>query len=272
MAPGATATTQGILNPGAGRAAFSLVRHAPSPDLAEFIERHWVVRWDLRGRAPFVQELLPHPCVNLVFEGERGAVHGIPRRRGSRVIKGHGWALGTKFRPGGFAPFTTVPMSSLSERAISLVDAFGPDGERLGREAGARDDVAGRIAVVESFLQLHRPQPDAERQLVTRVVSAMLAAPPGTRVDELARGHGLSTRGLQRLFRRHVGVGPKWVLRRYRMHEAAERIGAGERLDYAELALELGYFDQAHFNRDFRALLGTSPSEYARACQVAVAA
>jgi AraC-like DNA-binding protein len=85
-------------------------------------------------------------------------------------------------------------------------------------------------------------------------------------VAELAARHGVSQRTLQRLFRDHVGVGPKWVLKRYRMHEAAERIAAGEADDLGRLALDLGYFDQAHFTRDFGAQIGRSPAAYARAC------
>ena len=75
----------------------------------------------------------------------------------------------------------------------------------------------------------------------------------------------MSPRTMQRLFRRYVGVSPKWVLQRYRLHEAAERIAAGEQ-DLARLGLDLGYFDQAHFIKDFKSLVGRSPAEYAADC------
>jgi AraC-like DNA-binding protein len=71
-------------------------------------------------------------------------------------------------------------------------------------------------------------------------------------------------RSLQRLFAEHVGVSPKWVLRRYRLHEAVARAQGGEALDWAALAQELGYFDQAHLIADFRALVGWTPASYAR--------
>ena len=93
----------------------------------------------------------------------------------------------------------------------------------------------------------------------------MLEDPAVVRVDELAARHAMSPRTLQRLFRRYVGVSPKWVLQRYRLHEAAERIAEGRDGDWAATALELGYFDQAHFIRDFKALVGASPAQYAGA-------
>jgi AraC-like DNA-binding protein len=85
-----------------------------------------------------------------------------------------------------------------------------------------------------------------------------------TRVEQLVRELGVGARRLQRLFDEYVGVSPKWIIQRYRLHEAAERIAAGCANDWATLALDLGYADQAHFIRDFKRLVGLPPAEYAR--------
>jgi transcriptional regulator GlxA family with amidase domain len=87
-----------------------------------------------------------------------------------------------------------------------------------------------------------------------------------TTVEELAERVGLSVRALQRAFHRHVGVSPKWVIRRARVQEAAERVALGQHVAWASLASELGYFDQAHLIRDFRAQLGETPAAYAATC------
>src|SRR5688572_4492278 len=100
-----TTSTHGILRPEAVGRVFSLERTAPAADLAHLVERHWVVSWDLRGRPPYRQEVVTHPCVNLVFEPNGAAVFGVHRRPDARVLSGRGWAVGTKFRPGGFSPF-----------------------------------------------------------------------------------------------------------------------------------------------------------------------
>ena len=83
------------------------------------------------------------------------------------------------------------------------------------------------------------------------------------RADQLAAATGTGLRRLQRLFAEHVGVGPKWVIRRYRLHEATARAANGD-LDLVRLAAELGYSDQAHLTRDFTALVGQPPARYAR--------
>src|SRR6266498_3007572 len=130
----ATASTRGILNPDAGAAHFELTRRAPAPEVAERVERHWIVRWDLRGRPAFTQEVLPHPCVNLVFQSGRGGVFGIARDTDSRRLEGVGMAVGTKFRPGAFAAFVDVPMTKLVGASFSVEQAFGADGRELERE------------------------------------------------------------------------------------------------------------------------------------------
>jgi transcriptional regulator GlxA family with amidase domain len=84
------------------------------------------------------------------------------------------------------------------------------------------------------------------------------------RVEQVAALGAMSVRSLQRLFAGHVGLSPKAVLARYRLQDAAATIVAGEAGDLAGLAASLGWFDQAHFSRDFRAVTGTTPSAYLR--------
>ena len=97
----------------------------------------------------------------------------------------------------------------------------------------------------------------------------MLHDPSIGRVDQVTERFGLTARTLQRLFQRYVGVSPKWVLRRYRLHEAAAALAREQDRPWAEVATDLGYFDQSHFIRDFTAAsnFGLTPVAYAQACR-----
>lgn len=245
--------TRGILNPRRGAQHFVLTRHAPAPEIADRVERTWVVRWDLRGREPYTSEVLPHPCVNLAFVNGDGRVWGVAPEKDRRRLEGRGFVVGTKFRPGGFLGFAPhVSQRELVGRSLAVAEAFGPDGARLQRAiAGMGDDLVEQAAAVDAFLAARMPEPDPAFVLVAEVVAQMVARPVGARVDEIAADHGISARTLQRLFDRYVGVGPKWVLQRYRLHIAAERMAAGEE-DITRLALDLGYFDLPHFTHHFR--------------------
>lgn len=248
-----------------------LTRLPPSEALAPLVERHWAVRWDLRGRPPHLQETLPHPCVNLVFTPEGAAVHGCPTRRSTVELRGEGRVFGTKFRPGAFFPLLQRPLSQLTDKSLPLGALFGAAAEELAATVLACEDDADRRAHVENFLRGHLPAPDPAVARVIEVVQLALERPTVARVEDLAHLSQLAARTLQRLFRRYVGVGPKWVIRCFRLHEAAERLAAGRVVDGASLAAELGYFDQAHFIRDFKALIGSAPSEYAARCAAAAA-
>lgn len=120
------------------------------------------------------------------------------------------------------------------------------------------------VEVAEAFLRERLPEWDENIVTVNRVVDLIAADREITRVADVAGRLHLNKRTLQRLFYRYVGVGPKWVIRRYRLHEAAHRLADGEAVDWPEMALDLGYFDQAHFIKDFKAIVGMPPAEYAR--------
>jgi AraC-like DNA-binding protein len=256
-----TASTRGILRPHEGSRHFRLTRELPSSDIATWVERHWMVEWDLSG--PFTQELLNHPTVNLAVEPGFAGVYGIRTARDRKTIDGAGRVVGVKFRPGAFQPFFGRSVHQLTNRVLPIAAVFGRAGDALAD--AVRAEPREPFAVMEAFLRERAPAPDPNLDVLARIVRTMLDDPAVVRVDELAARHAMSPRTLQRLFRRYVGVSPKWVLQRYRLHEAAERIAEGRDGDWAATALELGYFDQAHFIRDFKALVGASPAQYASA-------
>src|SRR5262249_19137999 len=128
-----------------------------------------------------------------------------------------------------------------------------------------RPTLASMIAVATAFLRERLPARDPRAEEAAAVVGRILDDREIRRVDDVARRCGSGPRTLQRLFSEYVGVGPKWGIRRDRLPEAIERMDAGPVVDWPSLALELGYFDQAHFIRDFKALVGRTPADYVRA-------
>jgi AraC-like DNA-binding protein len=255
--------TRGVLDPDAIGRMFALERRPAPADLAPYVDSHWLVTWDLRGREPFRSQVLPHPCVHLVFEPGGAAVHGIAHERFERRLTDAGWAVGTKFRPAGFQPFSRRAMPELTDQVRGLADVFGEAGAVLERTCPPQLGPDHALAHVHRFLRERLPAtPDPRRELAEAVVAGMLWASPSDRVADVAARHHVSERTLQRLFATYVGIGPKWVLQRYRLHEAVEQLQAQAEIDWARLALDLGYYDQAHFARDFRALVGRTPAEY----------
>jgi AraC-like DNA-binding protein len=247
------------------RAAEGLSRYCASDDLAPFIEHYWIVRWDVDEQE--TAETLPHPSVHMVLEHSRSEVVGVMRGRFSTTLEGAGRVLGTKFRPGAFRAFVDRPVVAFSDRRWPLRSVFGTATGSFDAEALAHDEDTAAIAVIESFLRSLRPAFTAPMELAGRITARIAEDRRITKVDQLVDEFAMNTRQLQRLFREYVGVTPKWVIQRYRLIEAAERLAADAAADFATLALDLGYADQAHFIRDFKQLVGRPPAGYARAIQ-----
>ena len=87
---------------------------------------------------------------------------------------------------------------------------------------------------------------------INEIIEHITANRETTRVDDLKNQFNLTKRTLERLFRHYVGVSPIWVIRRYRLYEAADQLDRSEIVDWPRLAADLGYFDQAHFIKDFK--------------------
>jgi AraC-like DNA-binding protein len=259
---------RGVLRPDLAAAHITLDRHQPSAVLAPFVDYYWIPRWDLRGEPAYEQAVLPHPNVHLVFEASGAGIFGVDRRLFTRSLSGLGMAFGVRFRAGCFRPFWQAPISQLTDRVIPAVRLFGSQAEKtrqaIMRAGGSlADDDARMVGYAEALLCSVRPERDPVAEQVAVLVSRITDDPGLRRVDELSAASGLSARTLQRLFADYVGVSPKWVMRRARLHEAAERADSGEPVDWAALAADLGYADQAHLTRDFTVAIGVPPSRYA---------
>ena len=262
---------RGVLVPHVATGTFRHERLAPCAQLAGLVEHYWYVGWDMQGHPPQQQETLPHPNVHLVIEHDTEGVYGVHTARYTKLLAEQGFAFGIKFRPGGFRPFLGRALADIADQRIALVQVFGVDGDELARGVrlcaaqAAMNAPETMAAAAENFLLARQPQADPDAERAAALVAAIAGDEALLTVDALAEQSGMNKRALQRLFQQYVGVGPKWVIKRYRMHEAVAQLQAGAALELAQLALNLGYYDQAHFIKEFTALVGKPPGEYRRA-------
>jgi AraC-like DNA-binding protein len=263
---------RGVLRPPPAEGRMRHARRKPPSDLESWIQHFWSVSWDLRGCEPFLQETLPHPNVHIVFDQSGAHVAGVHTARFSTTLEGESRVFGIKFRPGGFRPFLGASVGALANRIVPVEQVFGASARASARQwqitmLSFQDD-EDLIAAASEFLRTRLPAADANVALATRLVEQIAKAAESESeirsVQQLARRSGMSQRSLQRLFQDYVGASPKWVIRRYRLHELVELLKAGEALDGAQTALELGYCDQAHLINDFRLIVGYSPTRYRR--------
>ncbi|MFD9544264.1 DUF6597 domain-containing transcriptional factor [Streptomyces sp. NPDC060022] len=241
----------------------------PAPALRPWLEHYWLIDWDLTE--PYTSHVVPHPSIHLVLQrhesGSRteragfAEVVGIVQGLFSQRLEGRGRVCGVKFRPGGFRPFAPErPVSAWTGQRLPAEEVLA--GPKVGAVLDpAEEDV--RVAALDAYLLPLVPPPDPQADRAMALVELVRTDRSLLRVDELARAEGLSARSLQRLFSTYVGVGPKWVILRYRIHEALQRAETDPETDWAALAADLGYSDQAHLVRDFTATVGVPPTAFA---------
>ena len=254
---------RGVLrqSPPAG-ARFRHARRTADPELVSWIDHYWMVYWDLRGLEPHTVETLPHPNVHVVFEKPESMAWGISTSKFSRALEGKSHAFGIKFTPGGFFPFLGSSVSSLANRSVPVCKVFDSAVNALERTILSTEDADEMTAAANAFLLRRIPKPDEKVDQARELVACILNERTILTVEDLSAQTGINVRSLQRLFSQYVGVSPKWVIRRYRLHELLEQMHSGQRLDWAQLAVDLGYFDQAHLINDFKSIAGYTPTEY----------
>ncbi|KKI89557.1 AraC family transcriptional regulator [Bacillus sp. SA1-12] len=254
--------SMGILNLSKGEEKYLLQRYAPSPDINFFVKHYWIVRWDLTGQDAYIQDVIPNPCINLVIEKNKSAIYGVSKTKNSQLIEGKGMVFGIKFKPGGFYPFQKSSISHLTNRYIGLSHIFDVNEAELENEVLHLDNVRTMINKVEHLMMNRLPEKDEKIVFINEIIEHIFANDAITKVETVCEHFKINKRQLQRLFDKYVGVSPKWVIKLYRLQNAAERIDHGHR-NWVDLSVELNYYDQSHFIKDFKAIIGKTPEEYA---------
>jgi AraC-like DNA-binding protein len=256
---------KGLLDRRHSEAKFELRRYDPgNSTMAEIVSHYWVVAWDLTGQPAYESESLPYPNVHMVFQRGSSGIFGVPRGKFVRRLTGKDRAFGISFRPGGFHALVQTPVHRFTNRRTLIVDVFGGAGQELEEAMLRTEDDLERIGVAEGFFHARAVRIEPAGEFACHVVDRIAGDRNMLKVEDVARAEGVSRRKLERVFREYVGVGPKWVVQRFRLFEAAESLARDPDASPADLAQQLGYTDQAHFSRDFKMMVGCSPGDYAR--------
>ena len=250
---------------GATRPSPPILRYAPSPELAALVERYWIPVWSLPE--PSTQSTLQHPVCLVVVSNTYARFYGVTRGLSSVTLEGEGWAVGTMLTPAAGRLLLGRSVATVTDTALELGEVL-PDAAGLVadvRAAMAPDPHdpgahASAVAAVERRL-VHALPVDEQGLLINRLVAWLVEHPEVTRVAEVAAQFGMTERTLQRLVEQRVGMTPKWLIQRRRLHDAVERLKAGK-TSLADIAVHLGYADQAHFTHDFRTVSGMTPGEF----------
>lgn len=253
--------------------------HRPAPPLNAFVDHCWLVR---ASDYPHAREwIFPEGAVDLMFnlgpsphavvDAATGRVQPYRRawvsgaRQRSILVEtaAHGYDLvGVHFRPGGAYPFLGLPQAELQDRVVELDDLWGNTVEAMREEMAEARSPERIFPAVERMLLRRAGNALRVDPVVAAAIESLARAGPGHSIAGVARELGIAHRRLIATFDRAVGLKPKALQRVLRFQRVIRAEAARPALDWAPLATECGYFDQAHLIRDFRIFAGMTPEAY----------
>lgn len=264
------------------RCEFTLTVHrtyTPQQPLASFVHMFWLFEGYYPAHTK--ERVLPNGSLELIVNLREDVFrvydrHNLDRFRSFRgcLITGthseysiidtssQASMIGIHFKPGGAFPFLGVPASELYDEVVSLDTLWGMTACDLRDQLLEAATPEAKFRVLEQSL-LERAGRSLERHPAVAFALNELQAVPHTRnITDVIQHTGLSQRRFIQVFKDEVGLTPKLFCRIRRFQEALHLIRNGERVDWMDIALTCGYFDQAHFIHDFRAFSGINPTAY----------
>ena len=254
-------------------------RYRPSPPLDAFIECLWY--WEGAPQTHSKERLLPsgEPAIifNLreepirLYDAEdltRWAEYGHAVLSGARsncfVIdcEQQERVIGVQFRPGGAFPFLRMPLSEAEDTSVALDDIWPGRAGEIRERLLASSDVNSMLLVLEQCLSERLARSPELHPAVTYALGQFLSGRDYGRVESVSEKIGLSARRFIELFHRQVGLTPKVFCRVRRFQRVLHAVQGAKDADWAQIALECGYYDQPHFIHEFRSFSGLTPNAY----------
>ena len=250
----------------------------PNPILSRFIECFWILESNDPKSPPEPQKILPDGCIELLFHfkslnrrfiSDKESI-AEPRSFFSGQIKraiviqatGATGVGGVRGRPAGAYPFLQLPIAELTERVVDLTEICGREGHELNSKMLESLTNQERILHVESFL-LNRLNETLVQDAMTRqAVMEIIRSKGQASIDFLMHNIGISGRKLERKFERLIGLTPKTFSRIIRFQNVFDLLSKNRFQHLTMLALQCGFYDQAHFIHEFNEFTGQSPTAY----------
>lgn len=251
----------GILHKKRSEPHYNLRRYFPSEGLSLLVEQYWLVNWEMPEGAHHLQQNLPDPNCHLTYDKGKLTLLGPVSKAYSYRMEDNGGIVGVKFLPGVLPTILGKSALDLVDRTFILGDVLDIDQTGLINALGECNDDERTVGCLEASLLPFSTSVNLELASLQSMVALIKSNPDINRVEQLATETGLSVRAIQRRFQQFLGLQPKWLIRKYRMHQALAMLER-EQIDIADIVVMLDYSDQSHLIRDFKDMLGVTPRQY----------
>ncbi|GCC50090.1 AraC family transcriptional regulator [Chryseotalea sanaruensis] len=251
--------------------------YLPSESLSDFVKCYWILDAPQEDN-PDHQRIVADGCMEMIihygdqykqfsdngssFLQPRSFVFGQLTRQLEIAATGVTGIFAVRFCPDGFIPFSTIPISAMENRAVALTELYGQEGEALEKAVVSAPTYQERITILESFLLNRLKNKNTIDVITASSVETLLSLKGQLTIDQLAIQQSTSRRQLERRFANTVGLSPKQLAKIIRLQHTLKNLEQKQFNNLASLAVENGYFDQAHFIKDFKEFTGMTPKQF----------
>jgi methylphosphotriester-DNA--protein-cysteine methyltransferase len=252
--------------------------YIPQPPLSDFVALFWLYENDQASHTK--ERVLPTGMVQLIINLHADLIRTYERHNHEQYQSFPGCliagpttefaiidtasqlsTLGVQFKAGGAFPFLKLPACELQDMDVSLEILWGAEAGYLREQLLAAATPAAKFRILEQTLLAQAARSQARHPAVVFAVQE-LQKPTSPSIAAVTEQIGLSPRCFIQHFRQEVGVTPKLFGRLQRFQQVLQRVEPQQPVDWANVALSCGYFDQAHFIHDFQTFSGLNPTAY----------
>jgi AraC-like DNA-binding protein len=252
--------------------------YTPLPELQPFVKCFWTLEDDFGGENPVKQRVLPDGCMEMIFHYDD--LFRQYFEDGSSIIQPRSFVFGqittyieiaptgttglvsARFLPDGLKPFLEIPVSALANKAVDIGHVFGEKGTLLEKNIIAAADNQQRIQFIEAFLLSRLADPQTISTITKDCIDIIFKSQGQLDVMELAGKLKINRRNMERKFTAAIGMSPKQLSRVVRLQATLKMLEQKSFTSLTSLAYENGYYDQAHFIKDFKEFTGLSPKSF----------
>lgn len=243
---------------------FKLDHFKVEGQLGLFVEYLWSVQWQLPAGEKFTSVNIPYPCAHIAYEQGDTGIFGPVKGTFNKELEGSGFVLGARFKSGLFCDYAGLKPAEIVGRKVDLSRIFPNSSDEIDQKwcgyNSPAEVVDPMISILSSIEVSEEPSELAMK--AHRIIQLIETDRSILAVISLCEKTGMSERALERLFKEFIGLTPKWVIRLFRLQQLADQMMQSPPNDWAALAQDLGYFDQAHCIRDFRSFTGKTPTAF----------
>lgn len=246
----------------------------PSANLSEFVDSYWFVNTSDKKRIDTVERLHPNGgyglilnyCDPLQFDCELQSspciLDGTNTFTRTVNLKGSLNLVGIRFKPAGAYRLLNIPLCEIKDHAIPLDEINYSTHYNLFNNLLEVESYPLKVLMIEDWL-IKNMRSDVQISGVIRESLSIISRYKGILpINELSKSTGHNQRKIERLFNSQVGMTPKEYSRTLRASEARFHIKNKHKMLFTDLAYDLGYYDQAHFIKQFKKVVGVTPREY----------